>query len=626
MGLLRIVILYSLLHLGEFRSFTIDYERDCFLKDGEEFRYISGGFHYFRVPKFYWKDRLLKIKSAGLNAVQSYVAWNIHEPSPGLYNFDGNADILSFIQLVNDNGLSLILRAGPYICSEWDFGGFPAWLLKNSSILLRSSHDKVYMDAVSSWMRVLLGKIKPYLYSNGGPIISIQVENEYGEYFTCDLDYLKYLQNLFEDILGKDKVILFTVNPASDKVMSCGTISTLFTTVDFGPGDNVTASFELLRKYQPHGPLVNSEFYTGWLDNWGKPHETRKPEVVAEYLDEVLKLKASVNMYMFEGGTNFGFMNGANYNYNPERYQAQPTSYDYDAPLSEAGDITEKFHVVRKLIGKYLPLPPGPIPPSTPKHAYGKVLLTKVSSLGVLLNDLKPHSWINSKYPLSMEVLGFYYGFVLYKTRITLQGKATLSVSGIRDRAVVYCNKVRQGILDRNNRTQIIIEGEGSVNLSIMVENQGRINGGSKMNDPKGIIQNVTLNKQLLVNWDMAAVLPRNIDQFNTLSSDISDKAGLFHGNVPPMPDGKMPQDSYLLLKGWHKGQVYINSFNLGRYWPVEGPQVTLYVPASVFRPDGGANKITVFELDESPCEYSSTCYVEFTTTPILNGTVPTHR
>ncbi|XP_028416196.1 beta-galactosidase-like [Dendronephthya gigantea] len=608
------------LELALCRSFTIDYERDCFLKDGKEFRYISGGFHYFRAPRFYWKDRLLKIKASGLNAVQSYVPWNIHEPTPGHYNFDGDADLLAFIQLIKETGLLMVLRPGPYICSEWDFGGLPAWLLKNQSIVIRSSHDKTYMDAVTSWMTVLLGKIKPFLYVNGGPIISVQVENEYGIYPICDHDYMKYLQGLFEDVLGKD-VILFTTNPAVTRVMECGTIPTLFNTVDFGPGDNVTAAFEVMRKYQPHGPLVNSEFYTGWLDNWGKPHQTRSSEVVAGMLDDILKRNASVNMYMFFGGTNFGFMNGANYNYHPDRYQAQPTSYDYDAPLSEAGDITDKYHAVRNVIGKYLPIPPGPIPPSGPKQAYGKVTMEQVISLQEILNDFTIFSWTKSKYPISMEQLGYYYGFVVYKTVISLQNVATLNVPGIRDRGVVYCDRKRLGIIDRNGHTELKIEDDSCKNLMILVENEGRINAGSKMIDPKGIIKNVTLNKQTLLNWEVAPFLPMTHAESRKIESfDEKDPSGVYAGSiVQPI---KAPKDSYLMLKGWNKGQVYINGFNLGRYWPVEGPQITLYVPANVLRADSH-NNIVVLEMDKAPCLTQSSCFVEFVTTPILNGTVP---
>ncbi|NXR79253.1 BGAL galactosidase, partial [Pycnonotus jocosus] len=352
------------------RSFEIDYDSNCFVKDGKPFRYISGSIHYSRVPSYYWKDRLLKMKMAGLDAIQTYVPWNYHEPRMGTYDFFGGRDLEYFLQLANDTGLLVILRAGPYICAEWDMGGLPAWLLEKKSIVLRSS-DSDYLEAVERWMGVLLPKMRPYLYQNGGPIIMVQVENEYGSYFACDYNYLRFLLKLFRQHLG-DEVVLFTTDGASQFHLKCGALQGLYATVDFAPGGNVTAAFLAQRSSEPKGPLVNSEFYTGWLDHWGHRHSVVPAETIAKTLNEILARGANVNLYMFIGGTNFAYWNGANMPYMP-----QPTSYDYDAPLSEAGDLTEKYFVLRKVIGMYKQLPEGLIPPTTPKFAYGKVRLQK---------------------------------------------------------------------------------------------------------------------------------------------------------------------------------------------------------------------------------------------------------
>ncbi|XP_042331102.1 beta-galactosidase isoform X2 [Sceloporus undulatus] len=421
------------------RSFGIDYERNCFLKDGQPFRYISGSIHYSRIPRYYWKDRLLKMKMAGLDAIQTYVPWNFHEPERGVYNFTGDQDLEYFLQLTEEVGLLVILRAGPYICAEWDMGGLPAWLLEKESIVLRSS-DPDYLAAVESWMGVLLPKMRLHLYQNGGPIIMVQVENEYGSYFACDFDYLRYLKNLFRQFLG-DEVVLFTTDGASPIFLRCGALQGLYSTVDFGPGRNVTAAFLTQRHSEPKGPLVNSEFYTGWLDHWGQRHSTVPASILAKSLYEILASGANVNMYMFIGGTNFGYWNGANMPYMP-----QPTSYDYDAPLSEAGDLTEKYFAIMEVIAMFKQIPEGPIPPTTPKFAYGRVPLRKAGTVRERLKDLSPSGPVKTAYPLTFVQLKQYFGYVLYRTKLPKNCSAeTLQSSiygGIHDRAYVSVDGV----------------------------------------------------------------------------------------------------------------------------------------------------------------------------------------
>ncbi|XP_032218849.2 beta-galactosidase isoform X2 [Nematostella vectensis] len=613
----------------EARSFSVDFTNNVFLKDGKPFRYISGSIHYFRVPRIYWKDRLEKMKFAGLNAVQTYVAWNLHEPEIGTYDFEGENDLEEFIKIAQSVGLLVILRPGPYICGEWELGGFPPWLLKNTSIVLRSSKDQVYMDAVDKWMGVLLPKIRPLLYNNGGPVITVQVENEYGSYFTCDHDYMSHLENLFRSHLGKD-VVLFTTDGFAKSMLDCGTLPSLFTTVDFGAGVDPKVPFSILRKYQPNGPLVNSEFYPGWLDHWGEKHSTVNPAVMTQYLDMILAMNASVNLYMFEGGTSFGYMNGANCGAKSSQYQPQPTSYDYDAPLSEAGDITLKYRLLLEVIAGYVGPPSGLPPKNIPKYAYGKVEMKKLGRLLDLVQVLSPNPPVMARLPMTMEQLGQSYGFVLYHTQIPdkfAHQTVTISIPGIRDRAIIYVGKIRQATVIRvGNKTTASIVIGSFFDLSILVENMGRINYGPHLVDPKGILGNVTLGGDVLMDWKMFPLNLKNVlNHYPMLSSvrrdNTSNAPTFFTGEIPPSVDG-VPRDTFLYMDSWTKGQVFINGFNVGRYWPAAGPQISLYVPSSVLYAGQRASKLFILELDENPCDYPATCYVTFKDTPLLDGPV----
>lgn len=616
------------------RTFKIDYSRDRFLKDGQPFRYISGSIHYFRIPRFYWEDRLLKMKMAGLNAIQTYVPWNFHEPQPGQYEFSGDHDVEHFIQLAHELGLLVILRPGPYICAEWDMGGLPAWLLEKKSIVLRSS-DPDYLVAVDKWLAVLLPKMKPLLYQNGGPIITVQVENEYGSYFACDYNYLRFLEHRFRYHLGSD-VILFTTDGASEKMLKCGTLQDLYATVDFGAANNITQGFLIQRKFEPKGPLINSEFYTGWLDHWGKPHSMVKTETVATSLYNLLARGANVNLYMFIGGTNFAYWNGANMPYAP-----QPTSYDYDAPLSEAGDLTKKYFAIRDVIQKFKEVPEGPIPPSTPKFAYGKVALRKFKTVAEALGVLCPNGPVRSLYPVTFTEVKQYFGYVLYRTTLPQDcsnPKPIFSspLNGVRDRAYVSVDGVPQGVLDRNLMKTLKIRGKAGATLDILVENMGRVNYGRFINDFKGLISNMTLNSTVLTNWtvfplDTDAMVQSHLGGWE--ASDESHRGGqstfnsstfilptFYVGNFS-IPSGipDLPQDTFIQFPGWAKGQVWINGFNLGRYWPTVGPQMTLFVPRNILT-TSAPNNITVLELESSPCSKGNPelCRVEFVDTPVI--------
>ncbi|KAM5279887.1 beta-galactosidase [Ctenodactylus gundi] len=619
------------LHNVSQRTFTIDYSRDCFLKDGQPFRYISGSIHYFRVPRFYWEDRLLKMKMAGLNAIQTYVPWNFHEPQPGHYQFSEGHDVEYFLQLAHKLGLLVILRPGPYICAEWDMGGLPAWLLEKESMLLRSS-DPDYLAAVDKWLGVLLPKMKPLLYQNGGPIITVQVENEYGSYFTNDYDYLRFLQKRFHYYLG-DNVLLFTTDGASPKFLQYGTLQGLYATVDFGVGANVTEAFQIQRRTEPKGPLVNSEFYTGWLDHWGEPHSRVKTEAMVSSLSKILAFGANVNLYMFIGGTNFAYWNGAN-----TPYAAQPTSYDYDAPLSEAGDLTEKYFAVRKVIQKFEKVPEGIIPPSTPKFAYGKVSLRKLATVEAALDILCSNGSTKSLYPLTFIQVKQYFGFVLYRTVLPQDFKnptlLSSPLSGVHDRAYVAVNRVPQGVLERNGVVTLNIRGKAGATLDLLVENMGRVNYGPDIKDFKGLVSNLTLGSRILTNW---TIFPLNTEDAvrSHLGNWAAHHAGLCsEGHAPGSPNytlpafyagsflipsdiPDLPQDTFIQFSGWTKGQVWINGFNLGRYWPARGPQMTLFVPRHILT-TSAPNNITVLELERAPCSTCSPelCVVELVDTP----------
>ncbi|XP_007505097.2 beta-galactosidase isoform X2 [Monodelphis domestica] len=563
------------------------------------------------------------MKMAGLNAIQTYVPWNFHEPLPGVYRFSDDYDLEYFLQLAHEIGLLVILRPGPYICAEWDMGGLPAWLLTKKSIVLRSS-DPDYLAETEKWLGVLLPKMKPYLYQNGGPIITVQVENEYGSYFTCDYNYLRFLQQLFHKHLGEE-VVLFTTDGASEDYLKCGTLQGLYATVDFGTNHNITEAFQSQRKTEPKGPLVNSEFYTGWLDHWGEAHETVDTKAIISSLNDMLSQGANVNMYMFIGGTNFGFWNGANI-----PYSAQPTSYDYDAPLSEAGDLTEKYFALRELIGKFEKLPEGLIPPTTPKFAYGKVAMKKVNTLEESLDVLCPEGPINSTYPLTFIEVKQYFGFVLYRTTLPKNCSEPVPLSsplnGVHDRAYVSVNGVPQGVLERNKVISINITGKAGDILDVLVENLGRINYGHDINDFKGLISNLTLGSVMLKDWSMFplnldAAVQNNLESHETWSNNPSSPSlPTFYVGQFSIPTGipDLPQDTFIQFPNWNKGQVWINGFNLGRYWPARGPQVTLYVPRHILV-TSSPNNITVLELEKSPCEDPRKCFVEMVDTPVLN-------
>uniref|UniRef100_A0A452QXY8 Galactosidase beta 1 like n=1 Tax=Ursus americanus TaxID=9643 RepID=A0A452QXY8_URSAM len=586
-------VLVSLLQAGT-RSFVVDRENDRFLLDGAPFRYVSGSLHYFRVPRVLWADRLFKMRMSGLNTVH-YVPWNYHEPEPG-------ASVANLL---------VILRPGPYICAEWDMGGLPAWLLQKPDIHLRTS-DPDFLAAVDSWFKVLLPRLYPWLYHNGGNIISIQVENEYGSYRACDFGYMRHLAGLFRALLG-DRILLFTTD--GPEGLKCGSLQGLYTTVDFGPADNMTKIFALLRKYEPRGPLVNSEYYTGWLDYWGQNHSTRSISAVTTGLENMLRLGASVNMYMFHGGTNFGYWNGAD---EKGRFLPITTSYDYDAPISEAGDPTPKLFALRNVISEFQEIPLGPLPPPSPKMMLGPLTLHLIFPIVSFLN-LSVH----------LKYLLFHTqdrGFVLYRTYLTYTVSEPTQFwvpnNGVHDRAYVMVDGVFQGVLERNMKHQLFLMGTVGAKLDILLENMGRLSFGSNSSDFKGLLEPPILGQRVLTQWLM---FPLKVDKLvkwwfplqlmKRSHPQVPSGPTFYSTTFPILGEGG---DTFLFLPGWTKGQVWINGFNLGRYWTKRGPQETLYVPRPLLFSRGALNKITLLELENVPPQPQ----IQFLDRPILNSTL----
>uniref|UniRef100_A0A131YM23 Beta-galactosidase n=1 Tax=Rhipicephalus appendiculatus TaxID=34631 RepID=A0A131YM23_RHIAP len=617
------------------RSFVIDYENDRFLRDGEPIQIVAGAMHYFRTLPQLWDNRLTTMKAAGLNAIQTYVEWSTHEPEEG--QFAGAQELVHFLNLAQSHDLLVLLRIGPYICAERDLGGLPYWLLsRNASIRLRTA-DPEYTIPVEKYFSWLLPLIRPLLYANGGPVIAVQIENEYGSYKACDFSYMAWLRDLVRHQLGRD-VILYTTDGAGDGFLKCGKVDGAYTTVDFGPDSDPEEMFAVQRRHQERGPLMNSEFYTGWLDHWAEKHSRVGTKDVVTALDKILSMNASVTMYMFHGGTSFGYKAGANVDM-VNGFQPTPTSYDYDAPMTEAGDPTDKFHAIRDVIAKYLPVPHVPVPEPAKKMALGTLPLTKLYDLKDI-RDLFVHYRIPSELPLSFERIRQSQALVLYETWVDFlpRDPAVLTARGLRDRGYVYVDDVYQGIISRmDNVYSIMIPVTKGQRLTILVESQGRV-GFIELNDPKGLGRNVTLSGITLTDWNMTAI---NEKDHLTAHRRLDDGVKFWTSNEsapscvvsPPgvavyqatfRLDVSPPLDTYLRLDHWKKGTVILNGFNLGRYWTPMGPQRALYVPAVLFREE---NLLDIIELEQAPCGLESAdCYVEFVEEPDINGTVPLSR
>lgn len=553
---------------------------DQFCKDGKPIKLISGAVHYFRNLPETWPDIFEKLRTMGCNCVETYCAWNMHEPKPGTFDFTGRLDIVRFIKEAEKAGLMVIVRPGPYICAEWEFGGLPWWIQREEGLEIRCRNE-VYIRYFDRYLDELLGRVRPLLCTNGGPVILLQCENEYG-YYGDDREYLSYLRDGYRR-RGID-VPLFTSDGGSEDSLLDGTVEGCLPTLNFG--SRVEENFKVHDQLFPNCPKVCMEMWDGWFDAWGdEKHHTTDPQVYAGVVRDMLK-KGSLNIYMFIGGTNFGFTSGANHG---EKFTPDVTSYDYDALLTECGDVTEKYKAVREVIreatGKELP----PIPKDREKKAYGKVALTR--SAGLLSNLDALSSPIHSDVPRAMEEYGIGYGYIAYRTVLNRDYRdAKLSFESLGDRAQVLVNGKLQGIAYLNDSLEVTVNAKKGDVLTILVENMGRANFGPKMMRKKGLPGRVLLGGKIHFSWD---VYPLPMTDLSGLSfgGDEAEAPAFYEGTFTV----EEPADTFLRTDSFKKGFVVLNGFNLGRYWEV-GPQKTLYVPGPLLKK--GENTLLLFESD----------------------------
>ncbi len=555
---------------------------DHFVFDGKPLQIISGELHYERIPREYWRDRLQKARAMGLNTISTYVFWNVHEPKPGVYDFSGSLDVAAFIRIAQDEGLHVILRPGPYACAEWDLGGLPAWLLADPNIVLRSADEK-FLGPAERWLNRLGRELAPLQLTHGGPIIAVQVENEYGS-FGNDKNYMNRVLAALKNA-GLGEVLLYTADGGDE--LPAGTLPGIHAVVNFGPGE-AKAEFAKLQKFRPGKPMMSGEYWDGWFDHWGDKHQTTNVAQQAQELDWILSQGYSINLYMFHGGTSFGFMNGANWE---KRYEPDVTSYDYDSPVSESGALTKKFFAFRDVIAKHRPGEKFPDAPSA---------LPVIEIPEFELSESAP-LWSNLPAPISvdkprpMEMFGQSYGYILYRTKVKAPLSGELKINELRSYARVYVNGKLAGTLDRRKKQDhLSITAGGETTIDILVEGTGRINFTTELrNERQGIGGPVTFAGNELTDWE---VFPLPMDDLSHLQ--FSKRIG--SPNAPFFYRGRFDLqntgDTFLDTRGWGKGAVWINGHALGRFWNL-GPQQTLYVPAPWLVK--GTNEIVVFAQDK---------------------------
>jgi len=596
---------------------------DDFLLDGRPHRVLAGALHYFRVHPDQWADRIHKARLMGLNTIETYVAWNAHSPRRGDFDTSAGLDLGRFLDLVAAEGMQAIVRPGPYICAEWDGGGLPGWLFDDPSVGVRRS-EPGYLAAVDEFLRRVYEIVVPRQIDAGGPVVLVQIENEYGAYGD-DADYLRHLVDLTRD--SGVTVPLTTVDQPTDEMLSRGSLPELHRTGSFG--SRADERLATLRRHQPTGPLMCSEFWNGWFDHWGEHHHTTPVAEAAAELDALLAAGASVNLYMFHGGTNFGLTNGANHK---GTYHSHVTSYDYDAPLDEAGFPTEKFFAFREVIARYAPVPDElpearrPAPTSVTSFDLAVPLAGMLghdpdSSVASLGGD-----WVRTEGVPTMDQLGTYRGFAVHRVDLPAGDEPrVLSFAGVRDRAIVSVDGVRVGVLQRDQHERALTVPPGR-SLEVLVEDQGRVNYGVHIGEAKGLVGPALLDGAELTGWashvldlEVLGALGAHLASLSRGTADLHDRAAAEPGAAAPRAaeawQDLLPEpvaslsgpvlahatvqvdeagDRYLDTRSWGKGVAWVNGFCLGRYW-TRGPQHTLYVPGEQLRP--GANDLVVLEL-----------------------------
>jgi beta-galactosidase len=569
-----------------------------FLLDGKPFQVIAGEMHYARIPREYWRARLRMAKAMGLNTITTYVFWNFHEPRPGEFDFTGQHDVAEFVREAQSEGLYVNLRPGPYSCAEWDWGGFPSWLFKDPGIVVRSTDPK-FMEPARRWLLRLGQELAPLQIGNGGPIIMVQVENEYGSFGN---DHA-YMEQIHHDLVdgGFDKSQLYTADGPEE--IPNGSLPELPAGINFPPG-NAPQAFATLHKLRPEGPFMATEWWDGWFDHWGDHHHTSDAEAQAKELEWILEQGYSISIYMFHGGTSFGWMNGANID--DGKYEPDVTSYDYDSALDESGAPTPKYFLFRDAIAKATGIPAAPtkiriLPMSIPAAQMSQsVSLWSTLPQPVVTEQVK-----------TMEDLDQAYGYILYRKVIGAPVSGDLVLERLHDYALIYANGKLLGTLDRRldeNKLHVDLT-EPNTQLDILVENSGRVNFSIAIRgERQGITKQVTLAGKPLAGWQIFT-LP--MPDPATLPFRVADCTGpcFYRGNL------KVDRiaDTFLDANGFTKGFVWVNGHPLGRIWNI-GPQKTLYLPGVWLHK--GDNDVIVFDLEGKPGGS-----VEGKSAPILDAT-----
>jgi beta-galactosidase len=580
---------------------TFAVQGDHFALDGKPFRVISGEMHYQRIPRAYWRARFQMAKAMGLNTITTYVFWNEHEPTPGVYDFSGNKDVAEFIREAQQEGLYVILRPGPYVCAEWEWGGYPAWLFKDPTIQVRS-RDPKFITPTQRWIARLGQELAPLQIGNGGPILLTQVENEYGSY-SNDHAYMEQIHKMLVDA-GFTKSQLYTADGPPE--IPGGSLPELPVGINFGADGPHSAehAFARLKTYRPNGPYLNSEYWAGWFDHWGGKHAHTSIQNESSNLDWMLRQGYSVSIYMFHGGTSFGFMNGANIDKGV--YGPDVTSYDYDAPLDESGRPTAKFLAFRDVIAKATGVTPPSIPEVPAPITTPAATLSESASLWS--NLPKP---VHSEKILSMEDVDQAYGYILYRTRLKKSAAGPLALDELHSYAQVYLDGKLLGTLDRrlNQNTLTLPSAKRNARLDILVENTGRVNYGKWIpGERAGITKQVTLNGEPLTGWEIFPLPMTSVEKL-PFTRKPCEGACFYRGSFNLAATG----DTFLDTSEFTKGALWLNGRALGRIWNI-GPQQALYAPGPWLLQ--GKNEVIVFDLEGKPRRS-----VRGLDKPVLDGT-----
>lgn len=575
---------------------TFEAGKGTFLLDGKPFVVKAAELHYPRIPQPYWDQRIKLCKALGMNTICLYVFWNAHEPQPGVYDFTGQKDLAAFCRLCQDNGMYVILRPGPYVCAEWEMGGLPWWLLKKKDIRLRED-DPYFIERVALFEKAVAAQVKDLTIQNGGPILMIQVENEYGSYGESK-KYVSQIRDIVRQEYGKD-ITLFQCDWASN--FELNGLPDLVWTMNFGTGANIDQQFARLKELRPDSPLMCSEFWSGWFDKWGANHETRPAEDMIAGIDEMLSKGISFSLYMTHGGTNWGHWAGAN----SPGFAPDVTSYDYDAPISESGQTTPKYFALRKTLAKYMNgEKQARIPKLIKPIAIKEFQLTEMAPLFANLPEAKKDVDIRT-----MEEYDQGFGSILYRTTLPqIKTSAQLTVNEAHDYAQIFVDGKYIGKLDRRNgEKQLTLPAcPKGARLDILIEAMGRINFGRAIKDFKGITEQVELTMDIdgypfvynMKNWEVFNLedtyeFYQGMD-FQPIQSLTDDKGQRIPGCYRGTFNVKKPSDTFLNFETWGKGLVYVNGYALGRIWEI-GPQQTLYVPGCWLKK--GENEILVFDI-----------------------------